>query len=150
MAFGETIRRALRRLLAQVTASDTATGIALAIAVGVAAGLGAVAFRELISALQSLFFDRGADAFSGIGGHYVIIIPAIGGLFVGFIIYFFAREAKGHGVPEVMGAVATDVGRIPVVDRSDRTKLLGILRRHDIIKAYRRKLEETTERGRGY
>ena len=45
---------------------------------------------------------------------------------------------------------ARDVGRIPVVDREDRTKLLGILRRHDIINAYRKKLEESTRRGRGY
>jgi CIC family chloride channel protein len=45
---------------------------------------------------------------------------------------------------------ARDVGRIPVVDREDRTKLLGILRRHDIINAYRKKLEESSRRDRGY
>lgn len=26
-------------------------------------------------------------------------MPAIGGLLVGPLVYFFAREAKGHGVP---------------------------------------------------
>lgn len=31
----------------------------------------------------------------------VILIPALGGLIVGPLKYFFAREAKGHGVPEV-------------------------------------------------
>ena len=31
---------------------------------------------------------------------------------------------------------AWDVGRIPVVDRSDPKHLLGILRRHDIVGAY--------------
>ena len=108
----ERIRRATERLPTQLTASETATGIVLATAVGVAAGLGAVAFRELIGAFQSLFFDGGARVFSGLGDHYVIIIPAIGGLLVGLIIYFFAREAKGHGVPEVMAAVATQGGRI--------------------------------------
>ena len=50
------------------------------------------------------------------GNAYVVIIPAIGGLIVGPLIYFFAREAKGHGVPEVMEAVALKGGRIrPVV-----------------------------------
>ncbi len=34
---------------------------------------------------------------------------------------------------------AKDVGRIPVVDRKDRTRLLGVLRRHDIINAYKKK-----------
>ena len=37
---------------------------------------------------------------------------------------------------------ARDVGRIPVVDRKDRARLLGVLRRHDIIRAYRRRLGE--------
>jgi CIC family chloride channel protein len=36
---------------------------------------------------------------------------------------------------------ARDVGRIPVVDRMDRTRLQGVLRRHDIIRAYSKKLE---------
>ena len=45
---------------------------------------------------------------------------------------------------------AKDVGRIPVVDRNDTTKLLGVLRRHDIIRAYRKKLEEGVRRDRGY
>jgi CIC family chloride channel protein len=40
----------------------------------------------------------------------------LGGLLVGPLVYFFAREAKGHGVPEVMAAVALRGGRIrPVV-----------------------------------
>jgi CIC family chloride channel protein len=41
-----------------------------------------------------------------------ISAPAVGGLIVGWIIYRFAREAKGHGVPEVMEAVALKGGRI--------------------------------------
>ncbi|HUU80897.1 MAG TPA: chloride channel protein, partial [Acidobacteriota bacterium] len=39
-------------------------------------------------------------------------IPALGGLVVGPIVYFLAREAKGHGVPEVMEAVALRSGLI--------------------------------------
>ena len=31
---------------------------------------------------------------------------------------------------------ARDVGRIPVVDRNNPTRLLGVLRRHDVIRAY--------------
>ena len=45
---------------------------------------------------------------------------------------------------------AKDVGRIPVVDRNDTTRLMGVLRRHDIIRAYRKKLEEGVRRDRGY
>jgi CIC family chloride channel protein len=35
-----------------------------------------------------------------------------------------------------------EVGRIPVVDREDETKLLGVLRRHDIIRAYTKAMGE--------
>jgi CIC family chloride channel protein len=43
---------------------------------------------------------------------HLLIIPAIGGAIFGPLIYRFAREAKGHGVPEVMEAVALQGGRI--------------------------------------
>ncbi|MFC1951567.1 ASKHA domain-containing protein [Chloroflexota bacterium] len=40
---------------------------------------------------------------------------------------------------EVLGATTEDYGRIPIVDRRDRNRLLGVLRRHDIMMAYRRR-----------
>jgi CIC family chloride channel protein len=80
--------------------------------VGLIAGLGAVGFRWLIKGVQWLFFNRGAVAFDFLGDNYVILLPAIGGLFVGLLVYFLAREAKGHGVPEVMEAVNLRGGRI--------------------------------------
>ncbi|MFQ6030366.1 MAG: chloride channel protein, partial [Dehalococcoidia bacterium] len=46
------------------------------------------------------------------GRYAVILLPAIGGIVVGLLIHFFAREAKGHGVPEVMLAVSRNGGRI--------------------------------------
>ena len=36
---------------------------------------------------------------------HLILMPALGGLIVGPLVYYFAREAKGHGVPEVMEAL---------------------------------------------
>ena len=47
-----------------------------------------------------------------LGPAAVVPLPALGGLIFGPLIYFFAREAKGHGVPEVMLAVAQRGGRI--------------------------------------
>jgi CIC family chloride channel protein len=85
--------------------------------VGIGAGLGAVAFRELISGCTYFFFQvLGPLLAHLLGGAAVIVIPALGGLVFGPLIYFFAREAKGHGVPEVMLAVAQKGGRIrPIV-----------------------------------
>ena len=41
-----------------------------------------------------------------------LVAPAIGGLLVGPIVHLLAREAKGHGVPAVMEAVAVRGGMI--------------------------------------
>lgn len=100
------------RPLAHMLASEEAVGFLLAVVVGVGAGLGAVLFRWLISTFQNGFFTRGAQVLGFMGDTFVVLIPATGGLVVGLLIYLFAREARGHGVPEVMLAVATMGGRI--------------------------------------
>ncbi len=90
--------------------------IGTALIVGIGTGLGAVAFRYLIQGVEWIGYDWFPAITLGWGKAYVLIIPAIGGLIVGPLIYFFAREAKGHGVPEVMEAVALRGGRIrPIV-----------------------------------
>ncbi|MFQ5815234.1 MAG: hypothetical protein ACE5G7_01920 [Candidatus Hydrothermarchaeaceae archaeon] len=81
----------------------------LAIVAGIIGGLGGVFFREIIAFNQRLFFDRILPSLSefiphgGLNPAY-ILLPALGGLIVGPIIYTFASETKGHGVPEVMEA----------------------------------------------
>ncbi len=87
----------------------------LAIVVGLASGFGAVGFRYLINYVQVLAYGS-ADTLLGVvttvAWYWRIAIPAIGGLVVGLLVYYFAREAKGHGVPEVMEAVALRGGVI--------------------------------------
>jgi CIC family chloride channel protein len=82
-----------------------------ALLVGIGAGLGAVAFRWLIEAAQLVFYG-GLGSLIEFNPLKLLIIPALGGLLTGPIVYRFAREAKGHGVPEVMEAVAIRGGRI--------------------------------------
>ncbi len=83
-----------------------------ALLVGAGAGLGAVAFRWMITAARVLFYTDFASLFKGNLWLALILIPAIGGLITGPMIFRFAREAKGHGVPEVMEAIAIRGGRI--------------------------------------
>ncbi len=111
MAVRQRALNVLHRLLALLR-TELGISMGLSVAVGLIAGLGAVGFRAMISGFDWIFFDGGAKVFGFMGEYYVIILPAIGGLFVGLIVYFFAREAKGHGVPEVMAAVAAKGGRI--------------------------------------
>ncbi len=93
----------------------------LAVLIGCGAGLGAVVFRYLIDFFTWLAtghsqFGQQGHVSSGhlpwLGLAFFVLIPAIGGLVYGPLIYRYAREARGHGVPEVMIAVANNGGRI--------------------------------------
>ena len=87
----------------------------LGVMVGLAGGSGAVGFRYLINFFQTLAYGSSnelLDVLNAIPWTIKVWIPAAGGLVVGPLIYFFAREAKGHGVPEVMEAVALRSGVI--------------------------------------
>ena len=95
--------------------------LALAVVVGVGAGLGAVLFRYLVSGLTWLFTGRaqfGQDGWVAsahvpwLGLVFLVLAPIVGGILYGPLVYRFAREARGHGVPEVMIAVAENGGRI--------------------------------------
>jgi len=109
-----------QRLRDWVRGSSTGL-VALSLLVGCGAGAGAVLFRYLILWFTRLF--SGSDDYSGLGLvpnslvpglgiWFVVLAPVVGGLIYGPLIYRFAREARGHGVPEVMLAVAEHGGRI--------------------------------------
>ena len=86
--------------------------IILSVVVGILTGLGSVGFIYALEAVAA--FARGpvAGVLSRFGPAELVLLPALGGLLVGPIVHQFAREAKGHGVPEVMTALALHGGRI--------------------------------------
>ena len=89
--------------------------LVIAIFIGVLGGYGALLFRYIIRLAQYGFYQETGDALAflpQIPFYIKILMPAVGGLIVGPLVYFGAREAKGHGVPEVMEAVALQGGRI--------------------------------------
>ena len=86
--------------------------VVLAVVVGVATGLGSVGFILAIELLAD--FARGpvAALLEWFGPARLVLLPALGGLLVGPLVQRFAPEAKGHGVPEVITALATRGGAI--------------------------------------
>ncbi|MBS1860413.1 MAG: chloride channel protein [Actinobacteria bacterium] len=102
--------------------------IGLCLAVGVGAGLGAIGFRYLIEGFTWVFTGHTDPSALGhfsnphlafLGPFVVLVVPVVGGLLYGPLVYRFAPEARGHGVPEVMLAVHSNEGkirgRVPVV-----------------------------------
>ena len=80
----------------------------LAVVVGVLGGLGALVFKKMILICQGVFWntpDMASDTLFAVKWYRRLFMPMIGGLIVGPLIYFLAREARGPGVPEVMIAV---------------------------------------------
>ncbi len=81
--------------------------LTVAVFIGMIGGFGAVGIQYLIHEFQLLFWggEFNMDTITNVSIAYRILIPTVGGIFVGFIIQYVAREAKGHGVPEVMEAI---------------------------------------------
>jgi len=87
----------------------------LAILIGVLAGYGAVLFKYVLKLMQWAFYQNSEDFIyfaDAVPLWMKIGVPALGGLVVGIVVSNFASEAKGHGVPEVMQAIALRGGRI--------------------------------------
>ncbi len=101
--------------------SSTTGLVALAVLIGAGAAGFAVLFRWLIKVFTLAL--SGHPDYAAVPGAanphlpwagrwFVIAAPVVAGLLYGPLVHFFAREARGHGVPEVMYAVARQGGRI--------------------------------------
>lgn len=84
-----------------------------AVIIGVGAGYGAVLFRWMIAEAGNLAFGLIAGhALAALGAFATIVVLILGGMITTQIVTSFATEARGHGVPEVMAAVAMRSGAI--------------------------------------
>lgn len=111
----------MRMSIAEAARTTDVGLLLLALAVGAGAGLGAIVFRWLIKVFTHAL--SGYDDYSpvghlanphvpALGRYFVLLAPVVAGLLYGPLVHLFAREARGHGVPEVMYAVARRGGRI--------------------------------------
>jgi CIC family chloride channel protein len=93
----------------------------MAVFVGAGVGGGAIVFRWLIEVCTRALSGHVDYSDAGhainphvpwLGPYFVIFAPMVAGALYGPIVHRWAREARGHGVPEVMLAVARRGGRI--------------------------------------
>jgi CIC family chloride channel protein len=108
------------RLLERLRTGRTGL-IPLAILVGAGVGGGAIVFRWLITVCTKVFSGHADYSEAGhvinphvpwLGIYFVVLAPAVAGLIYGPLVQRYAKEARGHGVPEVMLAVARRGGKI--------------------------------------
>jgi CIC family chloride channel protein len=112
-------RHTVFRLIERFSPDETTIMVVVAIAVGVVGGFGAILFRWLVDFFQHFAIGSGEDTvelLAHVPWWKKMLLPVVGGLVVGPLVHFGAREAKGHGVPEVLGSIVFNKGVIrPVV-----------------------------------
>jgi chloride channel protein, CIC family len=89
----------------------------LAAGIGLLAGFIAYLLYNLIGLFTNIvFYHRFVFAFSSARnnhlGAWVIVMPVIGGIIVGFMAKYGSPKIKGHGIPEAMEAVLINRSRI--------------------------------------
>ena len=98
----------------------------LSVAVGIIAGLGAIFFDRLLAFAIELLIrpytgygepGRGAQeavvaAMASVRSYWFLVIPALGGLVSGLIVYRFAPEAEGHGTDAMIESFHLRGGKI--------------------------------------
>jgi CIC family chloride channel protein len=89
----------------------------LAALIGVLAGLIAYVLYDLIALFTNLTFYHVVSIHFRSPeqtriGPWIILMPVIGGLIVGFMAKYGSPKIKGHGIPEAMEAVLTSRSRI--------------------------------------
>src|SRR6266478_5402793 len=89
----------------------------LAAAIGLIAGCVAFLLYKLIGLFTNIvFYHRFVAEFTSARHHqlgaWVILMPVIGGVIVGFMAKYGTAKIKGHGIPEAMEAVLINRSRI--------------------------------------
>ncbi len=88
----------------------------IALVVGTCAGLGAVGFRQAIVVLQELIYGENDTALAshaaGLHWGWIVTIPILGGLVVGWILHLFTPDGRARSVAHVIEGAALRDGRV--------------------------------------
>ena len=109
-AAGSAARGRLERASEWLELRSFTKWVGLAACIGVAAGVAAAIFRWMITTATTHLFRATTgvthDGAAGVGDRWwlVLVVPALGGVVVGWLIKRFAPEAEGHGTDSVIRA----------------------------------------------
>src|SRR5262244_404400 len=89
----------------------------LAVVIGAVAAFVAAALLKLIGLFTNLFFFQrvATELVSPTGHHlgpFVILVPAVGALIIGFMARYGSERIRGHGIPEAIEAILISGSRV--------------------------------------
>ena len=101
-------------LLQAFQSHERVFGLTVALFIGVLTGFAGIGFQFSIQEVRKIaeWLPELVGGFSSWTWIGIVLAPVVGGAIVGPLIWRFAPEARGHGVPEVMAAVLTKGGFI--------------------------------------
>jgi H+/Cl- antiporter ClcA len=90
---------------------------ALALGIGAFSAFVALVLLKLIGLFTNIFFYHRfqSDMVSPAGHHlgvFVIVVPVIGGLIIGFMARYGSERIRGHGIPEAIEAILLNGSRV--------------------------------------
>ncbi|HJQ11092.1 MAG TPA: chloride channel protein [Gemmatimonadaceae bacterium] len=89
----------------------------MAVVIGIISAYVALALLKLIGLFTNLFFFQrvSTELVSPAGNHlgpFVIIVPVIGALIIGFMARYGSERIRGHGIPEAIEAILINGSRV--------------------------------------
>ena len=114
MAEGNALTSRLKSAYAALGLQREWSLIAAGAGIGSVTALGAIGFAWLLHKVED-YAAIAREQGESIGGLWLLpLIPMLGALLSGLLVWRFASEAKGHGVPQVMKAIIQRDGEIPL------------------------------------
>ena len=113
--FMKSTQNLIAREIARLQMNEHTFMVIVAVLIGICGGFGAIFFRLAIRFFEFVFFGSwqySLEYVLQLPWYIKLLAPAIGGAIVGPIVFYFAKEAKGHGVPEVIEAIVLRGGAI--------------------------------------
>ncbi len=103
----DVLRLQLRKLAIQIRHREDQLFMILTLVIGAVVGLTTVAFIVLTESLGARMYPIGPEF-----QFRRLLVPAIGSLLTGFLIYRYFPDARGSGIPQTKVALAVHGGRI--------------------------------------
>lgn len=113
-----TLSRAAAPMMTTALGARVVGIAAIACAIAVVAALVAQLLTRMIALVTAIaFYGRVSTTLEGPAGHtrgaWVIVVPVIGAIVVGFMARYGSKAIRGHGIPEAMEQVLLNESRIP-------------------------------------